>query len=92
MREKFLAPNSNVPMRTPPVSVTGPGVEGATKAIPMEDLTRSMQSGKPGGAQEQSPSLQFVPMMVPPTQQQAPAQSSPGTESAMPQQANRSKD
>jgi pilus assembly protein CpaC len=91
IREKFLAPNSNAPMRTPPVSVTGPGAEGATKAIPMEDLTRSMQSGKPGGAQEQSPSLQFVPMMVPPTQQ-APAQPSPGTESAMPQQANRSKD
>jgi pilus assembly protein CpaC len=91
MREKFLPSNSNVSMRTPPVAVTGPAAERTTKVIPMEDLTRSMQSGQPESAQQQGPSLQFVPMMVPPTQQ-APAQPTPGAQSATPPQADRSKE
>jgi pilus assembly protein CpaC len=91
MREKFLPSNSNVSMRTPPVAVTGPAAERTTKVIPMEDLTRSMQSGQPESAQQQGPSLQFVPMMVPPTQQ-APAQPTPGAQSAVPPQADRSKE
>lgn len=84
MPEKFLSPNSNGPMRTPPVSVTGPAIERNVKVIPMEDLTRSMQTNETSGAQQQSPSLQFVPMMVPPTQQAAPQQSPAGAQSATP--------
>lgn len=73
MPSKFLPPNSNTYMRTPPVSVTGPAVERSVKVIPMEDLTRSMQGARAEGAQQQSPSLQFVPMMIPSAPQPASA-------------------
>jgi pilus assembly protein CpaC len=93
MPSKFLPPNTNAPMRTPPLAVTGPAAERPIKAIPMEDLTRSMQNGQPDGSQQQSPSLQFVPMMLPPAQQQpAPVQPSSGTPAPMASQANSSKE
>jgi pilus assembly protein CpaC len=92
MPSRFLPPNTNAPLRTPPLAVTGPAAERPTKAIPMEDLTRSMQTGQPEGGQQQSPSLQFVPMMMPPTQQSAPVQPSAGTQAPTSPQANSSKE
>jgi hypothetical protein len=82
MPNEFLSPNSKGLMRTPGVAVTGPEVERPVKVIPMEDLTRSMQGARADGAQQQSPALQFVPMMVPPTTQSAPAQPVPGAQPA----------
>lgn len=73
MPSKFLSPNSNAAMRTPPVAVTGPAIERPVKVIPMEDLTRSVQGARSEGSQQQSPSLQFVPMMVPSAAQPAAA-------------------
>ncbi len=92
MPTKFLAPNTNAPMRTPPLALSGPVAEPIVKAIPMEDLTRSMQSARPDGTPQPSPALQFVPMMVPPAQQSVPVQPSAGPPSATPLQANSPKE
>jgi pilus assembly protein CpaC len=79
---EFLSPNSKTPMRTPPVAVTGPVVERPIKVIPMEDLTRSMHGARAEGAEQQSPSLQFVPMMIPSAQQPAPGPPAPAGQPA----------
>jgi pilus assembly protein CpaC len=84
MPEKFLAPNSKTPMRTPSVAVTGPEAEPPTKSIPMEDLMRSMEAGQPNGAQPQGPTLQFVPMMSAPAPPAAPAPPLSGVPAAPP--------
>jgi pilus assembly protein CpaC len=82
MPSGFLSPNTKAAMRTPPLAVTGPAAQRTVKPIPMEDLTRSMQTAQPGGAPQQSPSLQFVPMMIPSTQQPVPVQPSSGVQPA----------
>ncbi|MFL6446381.1 MAG: pilus assembly protein N-terminal domain-containing protein [Bryobacteraceae bacterium] len=84
MPAEFLLPNSTAAMRTPPLAVTGPAPERTTKTIPMEELMRSVQGAQPAETQPQSPSLQFVPMMVPSTQQPVPGQPTPGAQSAPP--------
>jgi pilus assembly protein CpaC len=74
MPEQFLSPNTSGSMRTPGVAVTGPSTVRREQVVPMEDLTRRMQSAQPDSTQQQGSSLQFVPMMVPAPQQSAPMQ------------------
>jgi pilus assembly protein CpaC len=75
MPETFLPPNSTgVVTQTPGPSVTGPAPASPTETIPMEDLMRSMQ---PITAQSQTPTMQFVPMLVAPNGTAVPAATAP---------------
>ncbi|MBZ5608166.1 MAG: pilus assembly protein N-terminal domain-containing protein [Acidobacteriia bacterium] len=70
---QFMQPNTAATApRTPGVEATGPvPVHPPQETIPMEDLLKSVQP--PGSAQQQGqPSIQFVPMIVPPGQETAP--------------------
>lgn len=88
MPTKFLPPNTNGPVRNPSIGATGPAPEGHLKVIPMEDLTRSPLPARPDGSQQPGASLQFVPMMVPPTQQSVPVPTAPAPASAISPQSN----
>ena len=70
----FLAPNTaGTAPRTPGVETTGPvPVHPPQETIPMEELLQSTRP--PGTGQQQGqPSIQFVPMVVPPAPEAAPA-------------------
>jgi pilus assembly protein CpaC len=77
----FLAPNTaGTAPRTPGVETTGPvPVHPPQETIPMEEL---LQSTRPPGTSQQPalPTIQFIPMMVQPTPEAAPAR--PGTQPA----------
>jgi pilus assembly protein CpaC len=89
MPAKFLDPNTKGPIRTPPLAVTGPGQEKAVKVVPMEELMDSMDAAQPGGGQQQqSPALQFVPMIVPAGQPSAASMPSTTIPSASSPQTN----
>ncbi len=83
----FLEPNTGTTApRTPGVETTGPvPVHPPQETIPMEDLLKSTQP--PGASQQQGqPSIQFVPMIVPPVQEAAPAPAQPARPAAPPAQ------
>jgi pilus assembly protein CpaC len=77
--ESFLKPNSPADAtHAAGPDVTGPPPPAPTQTIAMEDLIQSL---RPPAVQAQSPTLQFVPMMVAPPSA-APAAPAPGNTSA----------
>jgi pilus assembly protein CpaC len=89
--EKFLAPNTAATApRTPGIETTGPvPVRPPQPTMPVEQLIQSMRTPVLGQQQQQTqPSIQFVPMLVPPPTSgttPAPAATSP-TPAAQPSQ------
>jgi pilus assembly protein CpaC len=64
--QEFLQPNTTKnPMRTPGVSATGPAAPPPTGTIPVEQLVRSLQPAN-SAQQQQTPQIQFVPMLTQP--------------------------
>jgi pilus assembly protein CpaC len=70
---EFMAPNTaSTPPRTPGVEATGPvPVHPPQETIPVEQLIQSQRPVQ-SGQQQGQPAIQFVPMIVPPQQQQQP--------------------
>jgi pilus assembly protein CpaC len=63
--QPFLKPNTPGDVtQTPGPGVTGPPPPAPTQTIAMEDLIQSL---RPPAVQAQTPTLQFVPMMISPT-------------------------
>ena len=76
MPRTFLPPNTAGAMRTSPAAVTGVAPPRKLQSIPMEELIRDAKESSPNqGQQQQSPSLQFVPMVFGP---QPPSAASAG--------------
>lgn len=73
MPAEFLSPNSDSALRRSPTIHSTP--ENRQSSIPMEDLIQSTQPARPGSGGQPGPSLQFVPVMMPPTSQTSPSQS-----------------
>ena len=86
--KEFLPPNTtSTPLRTPGIEITGPV---PPRAVPppmpveqLQQLQRAPQGGQ-GGAQQNAPMLQFVPVLTPPTTAPVPPAAQPGAPTAAP--------
>jgi len=77
---KFLPSNSGIEMSQPPMSKTGPvPIQPPSDSMPVEELEQQQKQGQPAP----SPTIQLVPMVVPPTTPQA----NPGLTNAPPPSA-----
>jgi pilus assembly protein CpaC len=63
----FMPPNTDAPLRTPGLEVTGPvPVHPPQETIRIEELIQSQQRpGQPAGQQQAAPMIQFVPVLTP---------------------------
>ncbi|HYL34541.1 MAG TPA: pilus assembly protein N-terminal domain-containing protein [Bryobacteraceae bacterium] len=69
---EFMQPNTaSTPPRTPGIETTGPvPVHPPQETLPVEQLMQSTRPQGAGAGQQGQPAIQFVPMLVPPTQPQ----------------------
>lgn len=76
---KFLEPNTAAtPPRTPGLAATGPvPVHPPRETMPVEQLIQSQRPAQGTGQQATAPTIQFVPMLTPPSGQTAPAPETP---------------